>query len=80
MTIIAQHQLDKPDEFGLTLDQLFIEAKDRMLVYAQKPLKEYLSEARDHKVIIEKEESDGKTHIYMNYPRAILEKLIQKEL
>ena len=42
-------------------------------------LKEYLAEAKDHKVVLERTDDSGSTLMYMNYPPLLLEK-IAKEL
>ncbi len=80
LKILAQYQLDNPKEPGLTREKLYEQANDKMLISSQKQLKDCLVEFIDHKVILEKEESDGKTHIVVQFPRDTLEKILADKL
>ena len=51
-----------------------------MLAHSTKNMKEYLHEAKDHKIIQERFDEQGSTVISMNYPTAILQKIIDDEL
>jgi len=44
-----------------------------MLAYSQKMLKEYLNEAKDHKVVQERTDDQGFTYLFMNYPTPTLQ-------
>ena len=46
-----------------------------MLAHSHKNLKEYLHEAKDHKIVIEKTNEDGNTMLYMPFGAQILEKI-----
>ena len=50
-----------------------------MLANNQKALKEYLAEAKDHKVVLERVD-EGYTYLYMNYPPIVLEKIVNDTL
>ena len=58
---------------------LLEESVEQMACTNQKSLKEYLSEAKDHKVVTEKVE-DGRTYLYMNFPTSVLEKIVNDTL
>ena len=47
-----------------------------MLATSQFSLKEYLHEAKDHKIVQERVGDDGVTYLYMAYPSVILEKIV----
>ena len=51
-----------------------------MLVNNQKGLKDYLAEAKDHKVVLERLDESGYTYLFMNYTPQILEKIINDTL
>ena len=51
-----------------------------MLAHSTKNMKEYLHEAKDHKIIQERFDEQGSTVISMNYPTALLQKIIDDEL
>ena len=51
-----------------------------MLAHSTKNLKEYLHEAKDHKVISEKFDESGTTVLSMNYPTVLLQKIVDNEL
>ena len=51
-----------------------------MLCNNQKALKDYLAEAKDHKVVQEKINDTGYTYLYINYPNLVLEKIINDPL
>ena len=46
-----------------------------MLAHSHKNLKEYLHEAKDHKIVIEKTNEDGNTILVMPYHTTVLEKI-----
>ena len=39
-------------------------------------MKDYLHEAKDHKVVLERTDEQGFTYLYMNYPVQLLEKIV----
>jgi len=80
LKILAQFQIDNPKDPGLTQDKLYELANEKMLVSTPKQLKDSLVEFIDHKVVSEKEENDGKTHLHINFPKDILEKIIADKL
>lgn len=43
-------------------------------------MKEYLNEAKDHKVVQERTDVDGQTYFFMNYPPMLLEKIATEML
>ena len=51
-----------------------------MLCNNQKGLKDYLNEAKDHKVVLEKIDDNGYTFLYINYPPVILDKIVNETL
>lgn len=53
---------------------------ENMLANNQKALKEYLAEAKDHKVVQERIDQDGYTWLFMNYPPLVLEKIVNDTL
>ena len=76
MTIIAGHQFNGVKKPGLTKDELYILATKEMLISSQLQLKGYLDELIDHKVVLYKEENDGKIHLYIGYPKTIVQKVL----
>ena len=53
---------------------------ENMLAYSQKQIKDYLHEAKDHRVIHERMDDQGHQILYMQYPTSLLEKVAQDEL
>jgi hypothetical protein len=47
-----------------------------MLAHSHKDLKDYLHEAKDHKIVIEKTNDEGNTILYMPYNSIVLEKIV----
>jgi len=52
---------------------------ENMLANNQKAVKEYLAEAKDHKVVLERVD-EGYTFLYMPYPPIVLEKIVNDTL
>lgn len=46
-----------------------------MYAHSYKDLKDYLHEAKDHKIVIEKINDEGSTMLYMPYNVLVLEKI-----
>ena len=65
---IAKHQLAKPEEKGIRIRDLLGICVENMLATSQKALKEYLLEAKDHKIVQERVDDQGVTFLYMHYP------------
>ena len=51
-----------------------------MLATSQKGLKEYLHEAKDHKIVQERVDEHGSTFLYMHYPTTLLERIVNEDL
>ena len=51
-----------------------------MLAHSHKGLKDYLHEAKDHKIVIEKTSEDGNTMLYTPYVPLVLEKIVNNQL
>ena len=49
--LIAKYQLDNPQEKGIQQRDLLNRCVENMLAHSTKNMKEYLHEAKDHKVI-----------------------------
>ena len=68
---IAEHQITTGT--GISIRELLNECVECMLATSQKTLKEYLNEAKDHKVVHERvEQVSGITMLYMQYPVQLL--------
>lgn len=78
--LVAKAHLDNPDDKGIKMKDLFAICVDEMLLHNQKALKEYLLEAKDHKIIHEKTDENGFLVLYMKYPNHLLEKIVGDEL
>ena len=79
--LIAKHQLANPEEKkGIRFKQLLNETTEAMIANNNKALKEYLAEARDHKVVQEKIDENGTTWLFMNFPPVVLEKIVSDTL
>lgn len=78
--LIAQHMLDNPQEKGIAMRELMNKCVENMLATSQKQVKDYLHEAKDHKVVNERTDENGHQIIYMTYPVMLLEKLANDEL
>jgi hypothetical protein len=77
LKIVAQYQLNHPNEYGITLDVLFEETEKGMLTSNMSILKSFMQDNIENNLIRVKEESDGKNHYYMNYPNSTLEKQVK---
>ena len=64
----------------MKIKDLLNECVENMLCNNQKGLKDYLSEARDHKVVLERLDEQGYTYMFMTYPPTILEKIVKDNL
>lgn len=53
---------------------------DTMLCHDNKQMREYLNEAKDHKVVQERVDESGQTLFFMNYPEMLLEKIVKEML
>ncbi len=53
---------------------------EHMLAYSQKMIKDYLHEAKDHKIVHERTDEQGHQYMYMQYPTLLLEKVANDEL
>ena len=79
--LIAKHQISNPEEKkGIKFKELLNETTEAMIANNNKALKEYLSEARDHKVVQEKIDENGTTWLYMNFPTVVLDKIVNDTL
>tara|TARA_B110000285_G_C14910192_1_gene507545 strand:- start:58 stop:471 length:414 start_codon:yes stop_codon:yes gene_type:complete len=78
--IIAQYQMEHSEEKGMKIKDLLNECVENMLCNNQKGLKEYLAEAKDHKVVLERTDDSGYTYMYMTYPISVLEKIVNNTL
>jgi len=78
--VIAQHQLDNPQDKGIAMRDLMSKCVENMLAYSQKQIKDSLHEARDHKVVHERTDENGHQIFFMTYPLPLLEKLAADEL
>jgi hypothetical protein len=63
--LIAQHQLNHPQDKGISLKDLLELCVEHMLAFSQKQIKDYLHEAKDHKVILERTDENGHQILYM---------------
>ena len=75
LVLIAKYQLENPNEKGIKPRGLLDACTDAMLCYNNQSMKEYLNEAKDHKVVMEKTDEDGQTYFYMPYASNLLEKI-----
>ena len=80
MKILAEHQYNDLKKPGLTRDELYELAVDKTLISSPNQLKDCLVEFIDHKVIINKDEPDGRTYIQINFPKETLEKIITNSI
>ena len=78
--IIAQYQIEHAEEKGIKIKDLLNECVENMLCNNQKGLKEYLAEARDHKVVLERTDDSGYTYMFMTYPTSVLQKIVNNTL
>eukprot|EP00347_Sterkiella_histriomuscorum_P017627 403348615 len=77
--IIAQYQLEN-DLRGISMKILVSYCVESMIAYSTKTIKDMLSEAFDHKVLIYKPDANGENLILLNYPQIILERLVSNEI
>ena len=78
--LIAQHMLDNPQDKGIAIRDLVAKCVESMLAYSQKQIKDYLHEAKDHKVVHERTDEQGHQIIYMTYATQIIEKIAADEI
>lgn len=77
---IAKYQLENTDEKGIKQKDLLNRCVENMLAHSTKNLKEYLHEAKDHKIIQERFDETGATVLSMSYPTVLLQKIVDDEL
>ena len=53
---------------------------ENMLAFSQKAIKDYLHEAKDHKVVHERTDENGHQVLFMTYNPVLLEKISNNEL
>jgi len=70
--LIAQYQIQNPDEKGVKIKVLLNLCVENMLCTNQKGLKDYLSESKSHKIVIEKLDENGYTWLFMPYNAVVL--------
>ena len=70
--LIAQYQIQNPDEKGVKIKVLLNLCVENMLCTNQKGLKDYLSESKSHKIVIEKLDENGYTWLFMPYNSVVL--------
>lgn len=80
ITEIANHQLQNPTEKGIKIRDLLAKCVENMLATSQKALKEYLNEAKDHKIVQERVDEQGSTWLFMSYPTQLLQKIVDEDL
>jgi len=51
-----------------------------MLATSQKALKEYLNEAKDHRIVQERVDEQGIMYLCMHYPSQLLQKIVDNDL
>lgn len=78
--LIAQSQLDDDETKGISIKDLFEKCVEGTLAHSHKGLKEYLHEAKDHKIVLEKLDSAGNTVLYMPYQNLLLQKIANDKL
>ena len=52
---------------------------EEMIATSKKSIRDMLNEAKEHKVIIEKNDENGNLIYYMNYPTHLLEKVVSDQ-
>ena len=65
--LIAQSQLEDGESKGIQMKDLFEKCVEATLAHSHKGLKDYLHEAKDHKIVLEKQDGNGNTVLYMPY-------------
>ena len=77
---IAQYQLENSDKKGILVSELYNICVENMLASSHKNLKDYLHEAKDHKIVIEKVTDCGQPILSMPYSVHVLEKIVNDQL
>lgn len=78
--LIAQYQLENQEQKGILVNDLFNMCTENMLCHSHKGLKDYLHEAKDHKIVIEKVTETGAPLLSMPYTVHVLEKIVNDQL
>ena len=73
---IAKYMLGYPEEPGISISSLYNECCDEINLTATRQLKQYLSEAKDHKLVLERRSEDDQVYLYINHSRSILENIL----
>lgn len=73
--LIAKHQLENPQDKGISMKELLNLCIEQTVAYSQKGLRDYLHEAFDHKIVNERMDERAQTIVFMNYPTVLLEKI-----
>ena len=62
------------------MQELLSRSVENMLALSTKSLKDYLLEAKDHKIITERIDQQGFTYLQMSYAPHLLEKIAKDQL
>ena len=73
---IARYQLDAPEEKGIKIKELLNQCVEDMLCTSSKEIRELVAEAKDHKVVQERNDEKGFMLYFIPYPPNMLEKII----
>ena len=62
------------------MKDLFEKCVEATLAHSNKGLKDYLHEAKDHKIVLERQDLNGNTVLYMPYQPHLLAKIANNKL
>ena len=77
---IALHMIEFPEEKGIKQKELLDRCIEECILMNQKEIKTQLNEAKDHKVVLERQDEHGFTVYMLPFPLNVLEKVIEEDL
>ncbi|CAI2367279.1 unnamed protein product [Moneuplotes crassus] len=64
---VAKYQLENQNDIGISFRDLYTDCEEEIGITNQRQLNSYLAEAKDHKLIVEKKDSDDTNYLSINY-------------
>ncbi|GLJ40804.1 hypothetical protein SUGI_0844060 [Cryptomeria japonica] len=75
--VLAEYQLEHPEEQGLPVQRLYTLCREQFLVSSQVTLNSHLTEFKDHELVRTRRGADGQDCLYIPFPSEALTKLLQ---
>ncbi|KAM7265016.1 hypothetical protein ACFE04_002699 [Oxalis oulophora] len=76
--LLAQHQLEHPDDEGMPIENLYAISREQFLVSSMVTLNSHLTEFKDHELVKTRRHSDGQDCLYIPLKNEALEKVLSE--